>query len=107
MASLLRFFERLQIDLKAAIKQDGDWYKRFMPLSEMVFAIFSPISICNFNFVVVSSSLFVSLHLLQIMQPVIKRSFVKLVEQVIDPNGTIKDSAVCSLSHFDLQCQDA
>lgn len=40
VASLLRFFERLQIDLKAAIKQDGNWYKRFMPLSEMVFAIF-------------------------------------------------------------------
>lgn len=39
VASLLRFFENLQLDLKAAIKQDGDWYKRFMPLSEMVFAV--------------------------------------------------------------------
>jgi len=35
------------------------------------------------------------------MHPVINRSFVKLVEQVIDPDGTIKDSAVCSFSHFD------
>lgn len=34
------------------------------------------------------------------MHPVINRSFVKLVEQVIDPDGTIKDSAVCSLSRF-------
>lgn len=31
------------------------------------------------------------------MLPVINRSFVKLVEQVIDPDGTIKDSAVCFL----------
>jgi len=42
VASLLRFFENLQLYLKAAIKQDGDWYKRFMPLSELVFAVFSP-----------------------------------------------------------------
>lgn len=35
------------------------------------------------------------------MQPVINRSFVKLVEQVIDADGTIKDSAVCSFSQFD------
>ncbi|CAA7049121.1 unnamed protein product [Microthlaspi erraticum] len=67
VASLLRFFENLQIDLKAAIKQDGDWYKRFMPISEMI------------------------------MQPVINRPFVKLVEQVIDPDGKIKDSASSAL----------
>ncbi|KAL1206575.1 DNA mismatch repair protein MSH1 [Cardamine amara subsp. amara] len=67
VASLLRFFESLQLDLKAAIKQDGDWYKRFMPLSEMI------------------------------MLPVINRSFVKLVEQVIDPDGRIKDSASSDL----------
>ncbi|XP_024011654.1 uncharacterized protein LOC18017569 isoform X2 [Eutrema salsugineum] len=67
VASLLRFFETLQLGLKAVIKQDGDWYKRFMPLSEMI------------------------------MQPVINRSFVKLVEQVIDADGTIKDSASSAL----------
>lgn len=58
VASLLRFFETLQIDLKAAIKQDGDWYKRFMPLSEMVFVIFLQIlMLYNFNIVVVLYSL--------------------------------------------------
>nr|VDD21632.1 unnamed protein product [Brassica oleracea] len=67
VASLLRFFENLQLDLKAAIKQDGDWYKRFMPLSEMI------------------------------MLPVINRSFIKLVEQVIDVDGKIKDSASSDL----------
>lgn len=30
------------------------------------------------------------------MLPVINRSFIKLVEQVIDVDGKIKDSAVCS-----------
>ncbi|XP_010442981.1 PREDICTED: uncharacterized protein LOC104725928 [Camelina sativa] len=67
VASLLRFFDNLQFDLKASIKQDGDLYKRFMPLSELI------------------------------MHPVINRSFVKLVEQVIDPDGRIKDSASSAL----------
>ncbi|CDY28796.1 BnaA02g09880D [Brassica napus] len=67
VASLLSFFENLQLDLKAAIKQDGDWYKRFMPLSEMI------------------------------MLPVINRSFIKLVEQIIDIDGKIKDSASSDL----------
>ncbi|KAF8102869.1 hypothetical protein N665_0191s0019 [Sinapis alba] len=67
VASLLCFFDNLQLDLKAAIKQDGDWYKRFMPISEMI------------------------------MLPVINRSFIKLVEQVIDVDGKIKDSASSDL----------
>lgn len=110
VASLLRFFENLQLDLKAAIKQDGDWYKRFMPLSELVLAVSLQILILfYFNIVVDPSySLCVSLSLLQIMHPVINRSFVKLVEQVIDSDGTIKDSAVCYFSsHFDFKCQEA
>ncbi|KAJ0246224.1 DNA mismatch repair protein MutS [Hirschfeldia incana] len=67
VASLLRFFDNLQLDLKAAIKQDGDWYKRFMPISEMI------------------------------MLPVINRPFIKLVEQIIDIDGKIKDSASSDL----------
>ncbi|KAG8476402.1 hypothetical protein CXB51_033230 [Gossypium anomalum] len=35
LLSLLQFVEALQLSLKAAIKQDSDWYKQFMPLSEM------------------------------------------------------------------------
>ena len=34
--SLLQFIEALQLNLKAAIKEDSDWYKQFIPLSEMV-----------------------------------------------------------------------
>ncbi|XP_019059458.1 PREDICTED: uncharacterized protein LOC104825164 isoform X2 [Tarenaya hassleriana] len=67
VASLLEFFETLQLTLKAAIKQDGDWYKRFMPLSKMI------------------------------LQPVINRSLIKMVQQVIDEDGSIRDSASSAL----------
>lgn len=33
---LLQFAETLQLNVKAAIKDDADWLQRFMPLSEMV-----------------------------------------------------------------------
>ena len=34
--SLILFAENLQITLKAAVKEDADWYNRFMPLTEVV-----------------------------------------------------------------------
>ncbi|KAK8481618.1 hypothetical protein V6N13_077196 [Hibiscus sabdariffa] len=63
LASLLQFVEALQLSLKAAIKQDSDWYKQFMPLSEMI------------------------------TQLVVNRSIIKLIQQVIDEDGSVKDSA--------------
>ena len=36
LVALLQFAEALQFNLKAAVKQDADWYQRFMPLSEKV-----------------------------------------------------------------------
>lgn len=36
VVALLQFSETLQLNLKAAIKEDADWYSRFMPLSQMV-----------------------------------------------------------------------
>ena len=33
---LLRLAETLQFNVKAAIKEDSDWFVRFMPLSELV-----------------------------------------------------------------------
>lgn len=38
VASLLLFVDDLQLSLKGAIKQDADWYTRFMPVTKMVFA---------------------------------------------------------------------
>ncbi|KAE8661984.1 hypothetical protein F3Y22_tig00113721pilonHSYRG00041 [Hibiscus syriacus] len=63
LLSLLQFFEALQLSLKAAIKQDSDWYKQFMPLSEMI------------------------------TQLIVNRSIIKLIQQVIDEDGSVKDSA--------------
>lgn len=33
---LLRLAETLQLNVKTSIKEDSDWYTRFMPLSELV-----------------------------------------------------------------------
>ncbi|KAA8520588.1 hypothetical protein F0562_014844 [Nyssa sinensis] len=49
--------------LPAAIKEDIDWYQRFMPLAEMI------------------------------MELVVNRPLVKFIQQLIDEDGSIKDSA--------------
>ncbi|XP_021274369.1 uncharacterized protein LOC110409354 isoform X2 [Herrania umbratica] len=67
LVSLLQFIETLQLNLKAAIKEDSDWYKQFIPLSEMI------------------------------TQLVVNRSIIKLIQQVIDEDGTVKDSASSAL----------
>ncbi|KAI4307000.1 hypothetical protein L6164_030235 [Bauhinia variegata] len=67
--SLLQSAETLQNNLKAAIKGDADWYNRFMPLTEVI------------------------------LEFVINRSLVKLIEQVIDGDGSVKDSASPALKH--------
>ncbi|OMO97727.1 hypothetical protein COLO4_14395 [Corchorus olitorius] len=67
LLSLLQFIEALQLNLKAAIKEDSDWYQKFMPLSELV------------------------------TQMVVNRSIIKLIQQVIDEDGSVKDSASSAL----------
>ncbi|XP_072955624.1 uncharacterized protein [Typha angustifolia] len=64
---LIQFAECLQITLKTALKEGAEWYNRFMPLSQLILNI------------------------------VINRSFVKLVQQVIDEDGSVKDSASSDL----------
>lgn len=73
--SLLQSADTLQGDLKATIKQDKDWYSRFMPLTEVI------------------------------MDLVINRSLVKEIEQVIDEDGSIKDSASSELRKSRQQVQ--
>ncbi|KAK4273808.1 hypothetical protein QN277_017134 [Acacia crassicarpa] len=63
IVALLQLAETLLVNLKAAIKEDTDWYSRFMPLTEVI------------------------------MDFVINRSLVRMIEQVIDENGSVKDSA--------------
>ena len=53
--SLLQFVEALQLNLKAAIKKDSDWYEQFTPLSEMVNSALQMLSLpcsstCIFRF---------------------------------------------------------
>ncbi|KAJ7965199.1 DNA mismatch repair MUTS family protein [Quillaja saponaria] len=61
--ALLQSAEALWVNLKAAVKEDADWYSRFMPLTEVI---------RGFN---------------------INLSLVKLIQRVIDENGCVKDSA--------------
>ncbi|KAF4356589.1 hypothetical protein F8388_006333 [Cannabis sativa] len=63
VVSLLQYADALQHNLKLALKEDADWYRRFMPLTEVI------------------------------MEFVINRSVVKLIQQVIDEDGSVKDSA--------------
>ncbi|XP_022762692.1 uncharacterized protein LOC111308555 isoform X2 [Durio zibethinus] len=65
--SLLLFIEALQLNLKITIKEDSDWYKQFMPLSELI------------------------------AQLVVNRPIIKLIQQVIDEDGSVKDSASSAL----------
>ncbi|XP_077233538.1 DNA mismatch repair protein MutS, type 2 isoform X2 [Tasmannia lanceolata] len=70
IANLLQFTDILQSSLKAAIKEDMDWHNRFMPLTEVV------------------------------MNLVINRALIKSVQQVIDDDGSVKDSASSDLKRF-------
>ncbi|XP_021652858.2 uncharacterized protein LOC110644409 isoform X3 [Hevea brasiliensis] len=61
--AMLELADCLRLNLEAAIKEDADWYNRFMPLSQMI------------------------------MELVINRSLVRMIQQVIDEDGSVKDSA--------------
>ncbi|CAI8585759.1 unnamed protein product [Vicia faba] len=73
--ALLQSSDSLQGDLKATIKQDKDWYSRFMPLTEVI------------------------------MEFVVNRSLVKVIERVTDEDGSIKDSASPELQKSRQQVQ--
>ncbi|XP_056160291.1 uncharacterized protein LOC130134382 isoform X1 [Syzygium oleosum] len=63
VASLLQFADTLQLNLRAAIKEDADWHGRFMPLSEVI------------------------------LEFIVNRALIKLIQQVLDEDGSVKDSA--------------
>ncbi|PSS04520.1 Endonuclease [Actinidia chinensis var. chinensis] len=63
IVALLQFAENLQFNLKSAIKEDAEWHQRFMPLTQMVTEL------------------------------VISRPLVKFIQQLIDEDGSVKDSA--------------
>ncbi|KAJ0968840.1 hypothetical protein J5N97_021717 [Dioscorea zingiberensis] len=67
VVSLIEFSENLQIILKTAVKEDADWFNRFMPLTQMI------------------------------LDYTISRSFVKAAQQVLDEDGSVKDNASTDL----------
>ncbi|XP_019200541.1 PREDICTED: uncharacterized protein LOC109194106 isoform X2 [Ipomoea nil] len=67
LAALLQFAEDLQSNVKSAIKQDADWYQRFMPLTEVI------------------------------VELEISRSLVSFIQQLVDEDGSVKDSASSTL----------
>ncbi|PIN22927.1 hypothetical protein CDL12_04364 [Handroanthus impetiginosus] len=69
LVTLLQFAEALQLNVKAAIKEDSEWFTRFMPLSELI------------------------------MELVISQPLIRLVEQLVDEDGSVKDSASSTLRH--------
>ncbi|GER46742.1 endonuclease MutS2, partial [Striga asiatica] len=69
LAALLQFADSLQLNVKAAIREDSYWFKRFMPLSE------------------------------QIMELVISQPLIKFIQQIVDEDGSVKDSASSDLRH--------
>ncbi|PHT53591.1 hypothetical protein CQW23_08053 [Capsicum baccatum] len=67
IVALLQVAEMLQSNVKAAIKQDTEWYQRFMPITEMI------------------------------LELTISRSLVRLIQQLVDEDGSVKDSASFAL----------
>ncbi|CAK9324302.1 unnamed protein product [Citrullus colocynthis] len=68
IATLLQFADMLQFNLKTAIQEDADWSTRFMPLTKVI------------------------------MGMVVNQSLIKLILNVIDEDGSVKDSASYALS---------
>ncbi|GAY53363.1 hypothetical protein CUMW_148760 [Citrus unshiu] len=75
VVALLQFSETLQLSLRAAIKEDADLYIRFMPLTQMIMQLF------------------------------VNRSLIKSIMQVVDEDGSIKDSASPALKQSQGQVQ--
>lgn len=63
IVDLLQLVENLQMNLRAAIKEDSDWYTRFMPLTD------------------------------QVLEMVANQALIKSIRQVVDEDGSVKDSA--------------
>ncbi|KAG7014662.1 mutS2 [Cucurbita argyrosperma subsp. argyrosperma] len=67
IAALLQLADMLQFNLKTAIKEDADWSTRFMPLTKVI------------------------------MGMVVNQSLIKLILNVVDEDGSVKDSASSAL----------
>ncbi|XP_074573675.1 uncharacterized protein LOC141830088 isoform X2 [Curcuma longa] len=67
VVGLIKYADALQVTLKTAVKEDSEWYSRFMPITPMI------------------------------MDVAISQAFVKSAQLVIDEDGSVKDSASSEL----------
>ncbi|VFQ72595.1 unnamed protein product [Cuscuta campestris] len=67
LAALLQFADAIKSNVKSAIKQDSEWYERFMPLTEMIMELES------------------------------SRPLVSFIQELVDEDGSVKDSASSTL----------
>lgn len=93
---MLELVDVLQLNLKATVNEDADWYNRFLPLSRLVFTS-NFVSIVRLICIVMLPSLICLIYVceFQIMELVPNRSLVSTIQKVIDEDGSVKDSAVC------------
>lgn len=73
VATLLQFAHTLQIALETAAKEDTDCYNNFMPLAQLI------------------------------LDAIINRQLVKSILQVVDDDGSVKDSASFELKRYRVQ----
>ncbi|GMH09089.1 hypothetical protein Nepgr_010929 [Nepenthes gracilis] len=76
VAVLLQFAEALKISIKVAVKGNADLYSRFMPLAQLI------------------------------LDCITNRSLVSLILQLIDEDGSVKDTASSKLKRARVQVQD-
>lgn len=98
VASLMLFVESLQVNIKAAIKLDEGSHSRLTTLTETVSASFITYYLISFR------KTFMTVHCaestcseLQILDAVINKSLVKSIQDIVDDDGSVKDTAVCFL----------
>jgi hypothetical protein len=98
VASLIMFVESLQVNIKAAMKLDEGSHSRLMTLTETVSTsqfllscIFPSPHYSTIHGSAVSEN---STSELQILDVVINKSLVKSIQDVVDDDSSIKDTAV-------------
>ena len=95
VASLMLFAESLQVNIKAAMKLDEGSRSRLTTLTETVSTsqlLLSPQTIIQ-PFMAVHYAEY-SCSELQILDAAINRSLVKSIQDIVDDDGSVKDTAV-------------
>lgn len=95
VASLMLFVESLQVNIKAARKLDEGSHSRLTTLTETVSTSHLLLS-CIFPSPILFNHSYAenSCSELQILEVVINKSLVKSIQDIVDDDGSVKDTAV-------------